>query len=112
MSESITATTKHFSPAASLAALGAKLNQLNLFDPIRTNVQIKQKTVKHTPTEKLYDAFISLLSGAHGLVEINTRLRADPALPTTCAMRLRKSFSRRSEMKGKLEVALRSREGP
>lgn len=80
MSESITATTKHFSPAASLAALGAKLNQLNLFDPIRTNVQIKQKTVKHTPTEKLYDAFISLLSGAHGLVEINTRLRADPAL--------------------------------
>jgi hypothetical protein len=43
-------------------------------------VQIGQKTVKHTPTDKLYDAFISLLAGAHGLVEINTRLRADPAL--------------------------------
>lgn len=80
MNESITPTTKHFSPAASLAALGVKLSQLKLFDPIRTNVEIRQKTIKHTPADKLYDAFISLLAGAHGLVEINTRLRADPAL--------------------------------
>lgn len=80
MNESITATTNHFSPAASLAALGVKLSQLDLFGPIRTEVQIGQKTIKHTPTDKLYDAFISLLAGAHGLVEINTRLRADPAL--------------------------------
>jgi hypothetical protein len=80
MNESITSTTNHFSPAASLAALGVKLSQLDLFGPIRTQVQIKQKTVKHTPTDKLYDAFISRLSGAHGLVEINTRLRTDLAL--------------------------------
>ncbi len=57
-----------------------KLSQLDLFGPIRTEVQIGQKTVKHTPVDKLYDAFISLLAGAHGLVEINTRLRTDPAL--------------------------------
>jgi hypothetical protein len=44
-------------------------------------VQIKQKTVKHTPTDKLYDALSSRLSGAHGLIEINTRLRTDPARP-------------------------------
>ena len=80
MNESITATTNHFSPAASLAAIGVKLSQLDLFGPIRTEVEIKQKTVKHTPVDKLYDAFISLLAGAHGLVEINTRLRTDPAL--------------------------------
>ncbi len=80
MNESITATKNHFSPAASLAAIGVKLRQLDLFGPIRHQVQIGQKTVKHTPTDKLYDAFISLLAGAHGLVEINTRLRADPAL--------------------------------
>jgi hypothetical protein len=43
-------------------------------------VQIRQKTVKHTPIDKLTDALISLLAGAHGLVEINTRLRADPGL--------------------------------
>jgi hypothetical protein len=80
MNESITLTTKHFSPAASLAALGVKLSQLDLFGPVRIQVQIRQKTVKHTPTDKLYDAFISLLAGAHGMVEINTRLRTDPAL--------------------------------
>ena len=80
MNESITRTTTHFSPTASLAALGVKLSQLDLFGPIRTEVQIRQKTVKHTPSDKLYDAFISLLAGAHGMVEINTRLRTDPAL--------------------------------
>jgi hypothetical protein len=80
MNQSITETTTHFSPAASLAALGVKLKQLDVFGPIRTMVHIKQKTVKHTPTDKLYDALISLLAGAHGLVEINTRLRTDPGL--------------------------------
>ena len=42
---------------------------------------MRQKTIKHTPVDKLYDAFISLLAGAHGLVAINTRLRSDPARP-------------------------------
>ncbi len=47
-------------------------------------------SVKHSPSDKLYDAFISLLTGAHGLVEINTRLRSDPVLKaafgrTACA---------------------------
>ena len=80
MNECSTNQTQHFTGCASLAAIGVKLSQLKLFDPIRTNVQIRQKTIKHTPADKLYDAFISRLSGAHGLVEINTRLRADPAL--------------------------------
>jgi len=57
-----------------------KVRHLDLFGPIRTTVQIRQKTIKHTPADKLYDAFISLMAGAHGLVEINTRLRADAAL--------------------------------
>jgi hypothetical protein len=43
-------------------------------------VRIEQKTVKHSPSDKLYDAFISLLAGSRGLVEINSRLRADSAL--------------------------------
>jgi hypothetical protein len=80
MNESITLTTKHFSPTASLAAIGVKVRQLDLFGPIRTQVQIWQKTVTHTPADKLHDAFISLLAGAQGLVEINTRLRTDPGL--------------------------------
>ena len=62
------------------AAIGAKLKQVDLFGPIRAQLQIKQKTVKYTPIDKLMDAFISLLAGAHGVVEINTRLRTDIGL--------------------------------
>ncbi len=80
MNECITATTCHFTPAATLAALGVVLEQRKVFEPIRAQVHIEQKTVKHTPLDKLYDSFITLLAGAHGLVEINTLLRADPAL--------------------------------
>src|SRR5947199_1842445 len=82
MNECSTKTTKSFTGCASLAALGLKLRQINLFGPIRAQVRIKQKTVKDTPIDKFYDAFISLLAGAHGLVEINTRLRSDEALQT------------------------------
>src|SRR2546423_3144187 len=71
---------RHFSLAASLAALGVHLHQIDLFGPVRDTVTIAQKTVKHSPLDKLYDAFISILAGAHGLVEINSRLRCDPAL--------------------------------
>lgn len=80
MSESSMTTTRRFSPRASLAAVGLKLRQLDVFGPIRQTVTIAQKTVKHTPAQKLYDAFITMLAGAHGLVEINTRLRSDSAL--------------------------------
>jgi hypothetical protein len=81
MTQSSTLTTaRHFSARASLAALGLKLRSLDLFGPVRETVKIAQKTVKHRPTQKLYDAFITLLTGAQGLVEINTRLRSDTAL--------------------------------
>ncbi|SRR5712691_4584095 len=80
MYESITPTECHFTACASLAALGVQLKRLDLFGPIRETVLIAQKMVKHSPSDKLYDAFISVLAGAHGLVEINSRLRADPAL--------------------------------
>jgi hypothetical protein len=80
MGQSTTAGTPTFTPRAPLAALGCHLRQLDLFAPIRERVRIAQKTVTHTPAEKLYDAFIAILAGAQGLVEVNTRLRSDPAL--------------------------------
>ena len=80
MNESTTPTTKQFTGCASLAAIGMKVRELKLFEPIEHTVQIAQKTIKDRPTDKLYDALISMLAGAHGLVEINTRLRADAAL--------------------------------
>jgi hypothetical protein len=90
MEQSTTTETTTFTPCASLAALGSHLRQIKLFDVVRDQVQIAQKTIVHTPTDKLYDAFITILAGAHGIVEVNTRLRSDPALQqafgrTTCA---------------------------
>jgi len=79
MNESIT-PTKQFTGCASLAALGVKLTELKLFEPIVQQVQIAQKTIKDRPSDKLSDVLISILAGAHGLVEINTRLRADVGL--------------------------------
>jgi len=70
----------YFSSHASLAALGRKVRKLKVFEPIAQKVKIAQKTVKYRPSEKLMDAFISLLAGAQGLVEINKRLKADVGL--------------------------------
>ena len=77
---SATPTIQHYTPHASLAAIGAKIKSLKLFDTISEEVRILQKTVRHQPVEKLQDAFIAILSGAHGLCEINTRVRTDEAL--------------------------------
>jgi Transposase DDE domain group 1 len=88
--EQSTTNTSAFTPCASLAALGLYLRHIDFLAPIRTQVTIMQKTLVHTPFNKLTDAFITILAGAHGLVEVNTRLRSDTALQeafgrTACA---------------------------
>lgn len=75
------ADTAYFTPRATLAAIGVKLRSLGLLLPIKERVQINQKSVKHSPLEKVEDALITILTGAHGLSEINTRLRSDSGLP-------------------------------
>ena len=70
----------YFSSHASLAALGRKVKKLKMFEPVTQKVKIAQKTVKYRPAEKLMDAWITLLAGAQGLVEVNKRLKADPGL--------------------------------
>src|SRR2546427_10951893 len=80
MHECSTDGTKTYTSCASLAALGVKLNEMTLFEPIRRRVQIAQKTVKDQPIDKVYDGWIAMLAGAHGLVEINSRVRGEPAL--------------------------------
>ncbi len=77
-----TALSRQSTPRATLVAVGLKVQELDLFRPIREQVQIKQKTVRYTPIDKLYDAWIAILAGAHGIVEVNTRLRSDPVLQT------------------------------
>lgn len=83
MNECITISEEvqqYFSARTTLAALGVKVREKQLFAPISKQVKIAQKTVKYTPVEKLMDAEIAILSGAHGLVEINKRVRADRGL--------------------------------
>ena len=87
---SLHSTIQHFTPHATLAAIGLKLQSLKLFSAVEQTVKIPQKSVKYSPAEKLYDAFITILAGAHGLAEVNTRLRTDLALQrsfgrTSCA---------------------------
>ena len=69
-----------FSARASLAAVGVYLRQLRIWETIEAYVQIKQKQIKHSPVDKLMDAFINILAGGQGIVEVNTRVRSDPAL--------------------------------
>ena len=70
----------YYSPHAALAGIGAKILELDLLQPIKENLRIKQKTVKRSPFDKICDALVSILAGAHGLVEINTLLRSDQGL--------------------------------
>ena len=74
------AVKSRFSSHATLAAIGMQATTLGLFGPITQRVKIAQKVVKHTPTEKLQDAYLNMLAGGQGLVEINKRLRADEGL--------------------------------
>jgi hypothetical protein len=69
-----TSAARLYTPRATLCALGVKVRSLKLFDAIAERVRVRQKTIKHTPLEKLQDAFIAILAGAHGLVEVNTRV--------------------------------------
>ena len=70
----------YYSNHASLAAIGRKVKQRKVFEPIVKKVKIAQKIVKYRPSDKLMDAFITLLAGGQGLVEVNHRLKADPGL--------------------------------
>ncbi len=69
-----------FSPLCSLAAVGLLMRQMGIWTVVERWVHVKQKTVKHTPLEKLLDAFINILAGGQGLCEVNTRVRPDRAL--------------------------------
>ena len=46
-----------FSPRASLAIVGMNIQQMGIWEMIDQQVKIEQKTVTHTPLQKLRDAF-------------------------------------------------------
>lgn len=69
-----------YSPRASLAIIGICSQQMDIWGIIGRQVKIQQKSVTHTPLQKLQDAFINILAGGHGIVEINHRVKPDSGL--------------------------------
>lgn len=64
---------------APLCLLGHYLARHEVLAPL-AKVALPQKTVKHSPTQKLIDALIAILSGCEALYEINVRVRPDEPL--------------------------------
>ena len=69
-----------YSPRASLAIVGMKVQQMGIWNMIGQQVKIQQKTVIHTPLQKLQDAFINIMAGGQGIVEVNQRVKPDASL--------------------------------
>ncbi len=69
-----------FSAHGSLVLVGVMMRKMNIWKTIEEKVTIKQKIYQHTPHEKLLDAFINIIAGGQGIVEINTRVRPDTVL--------------------------------
>ena len=65
---------------ASLCALGEYLRRHCFFAPLRESVQIRQKTVRYRPIDKLLDALGGLLCGAKTISQNNVTIRTDRAV--------------------------------
>jgi hypothetical protein len=65
---------------ASMAVLAQQMQRMRIWETIGEVVHIQQKTVRHTPLEKLQDVFLNIISGGQGLVEINSRVRPNRVL--------------------------------
>lgn len=73
-----------------LCLLGKRFQSENWFEPVERLVTIQQKTIKHTPTQKLKDCLLGILCGIESVCQINTELAVDPAVSrafgrTSCA---------------------------
>lgn len=69
-----------YSPRASLGTIGIWMKKKGIWEEIEKEVHIKQKVVKHRPIDKVKDAFINILAGGQGIVEVNQRVRGDTTL--------------------------------
>jgi hypothetical protein len=63
-----------------LAMVGMSIQQMGIWEMIGQRVTIQQKTVTHSPLQKLQDAFINIMAGGQGIVEVNQRVKPDGSL--------------------------------
>lgn len=69
-----------FSGHASLASVSLWMNENQVWKIVEERVKIKQKVVKHTPTDKMKDLLINILAGGHGIADVNNRVRVDKTI--------------------------------
>ena len=69
-----------YSSHGSLIPVAVWVKQQGIWTTVEATVSVPQKTVTFRPTDKLLAVLVHILTGAHGLVEINTHLRPDKAL--------------------------------
>ena len=62
-----------------LCALGHYLTRNEVLKPL-SEVQLPQKTVRHSPAQKLTDALIAILTGCDALYQLNAEVRPDRPL--------------------------------
>jgi hypothetical protein len=62
-----------------LCVLGRYLIEEGVLEPL-SGVKIAQKTVRHSPANKLTDALVGMLSGCKAIYETNVRVRPDVPL--------------------------------
>src|SRR5919202_2628991 len=65
---------------ASLCAFGEYLRRHCFFAPLREQVQIRQKTVRYRPIDKLLDALSGILGGAQTIAQNNVTIWTDRAV--------------------------------
>src|SRR5690349_12365373 len=65
---------------ASLGALGESLRRHCCFVPLREQGQMRQKTVRYRPIEKLLDALGGILCGAKTIAQNKVTIRTDRAV--------------------------------
>jgi len=69
-----------FSGHASLAGVGMWMNENQIWKAMEERVKIKQKVIKHRPTDKLKDLLINILAGGHAIADVNNRVRVDKTI--------------------------------
>jgi hypothetical protein len=80
MSKDTTSKIKLHSDHALLCLIGHKCQKDNILAPLHQQIKIDQKTVTHSPTDKLQDCLLAIMQGAEAVYQINTLLKSDPAV--------------------------------
>ena len=65
---------------AGLCALAPVIKDKKVFEPIHNNVNIRQKKIFYSPTDKLVFLTLGIMSGMQTVYDINYKLRVDKAL--------------------------------